>query len=83
MVIGVKNLVDIKELIRKNLPYFFGIIIIAILCIYVLIFKPRATYVLAPRVLDPIYGFLRPKSLIDFQNDLKIKSNSQINNIEN
>ncbi len=58
MVIGVNNLVDIKDLIRKNLPYFFGIIIIAILCIYVLIFKPRATYTLAPRDLDPTYGFL-------------------------
>ncbi|NVM01903.1 MAG: hypothetical protein HWN67_06185 [Candidatus Helarchaeota archaeon] len=63
LVIEVINLEDIKELIRKNMLYFFGIIIIAILCIYVLIFKPHATYATAPRVLDPTYGFL-PNRLV-------------------
>lgn len=56
-------MVDIKELIKKNLIYFIGIIIIAVLCINVLIIKPHATYAIAPQVLDPTTGLLYTRLL--------------------
>ncbi|MDD1778193.1 MAG: hypothetical protein LUQ65_08495 [Candidatus Helarchaeota archaeon] len=44
---------DFQKLLKENIPYFIGIVLIIALCIVVLLIKPHAS---APAILDPTLG---------------------------